>query len=278
LDSVLMKLGNLDRRVLYVILFLAVLYPLVNPIGLPFKISEWTLNFYKAVENCKPGDVILVAMDYSVGGGPDVHPQAEAVFKHAMERGLKVVLAAFVIEGQEFGNQLVALGERMGKVYGEDFVNLGFAPGVEVAISSFAQDVLGVFATDVRGNQTASLPIMKGIKTAGDFVLICDFATGIPGPAEWIRQVQTRYNVPIASGVVTVMGPQTEPYYQSGQLVGLLSGLRSAAEYELAMQQPGMAVAGMDAQSMGHVAIVVFVVLGNLVYFVEKKKKPGGRR
>ncbi len=269
-------LGNVDRRILYVVLILAVLYPLIKPLGLPFRVSDWTTNFYKAVDKLQAGDTMLMSIDYSVSGGPDVHPQAQAVFKHALSKNVKVVFVAFVTEGVEFANQMIAVAEKDGKKYGEDFCNLGFAPGVEVAISAFAQDILKVFPKDTRGNVTADLPIMKGIKTAGDFKIITEYATGIPGPAEWIRQVQTRYKVPLASGVVTVMGPQNEPYYQSGQLVGLLSGLRSAAEYEIAMKMPGSATASMDAQSMGHVAIVLFVILGNIAYLSEKAKK-GGR-
>jgi hypothetical protein len=272
----LKALSNVDRRVLYVVLILAVLYPLVKPLGLPFRVSGWTQNFYNAVDKLQAGDTMLMSIDYSVSGAPDVHPQAQAVFKHALSKKVKVVFVAFVTEGVEFANQMMAAAEKEGKKYGEDFVSLGFAPGVEVAISAFAQDILKVFPKDVRGNATADLPLMKNLKTAGDFKLITEFATGIPGPAEWIRQVQTRYKVPIASGVVTVMGPQTEPYYQSGQLVGLLSGLRSAAEYEVAMKAPGSATAAMDAQSMGHVALVLFVVLGNIAYLSEKGKK--GRR
>lgn len=108
------------------------------------------------------------------------------------------------------------------------------------------------------------------------------FATGIPGPAEWIRQVQTRYKVPLACGVVAVMGPQNEPYLQSRQLVGLLGGgLKSAAEYEVAVKMQGAATAAMDAQSLGHMAIVLFVILGNILYFSERGgsgKKGRGHR
>jgi len=228
------------------------------------------MKFYNAVEKLAPGDTMLMAIDYSVGGGPDVHPQAQAVFKHAMQRNLKVILVAFVAEGNEFGNQIAADGEKMGKKWGTDFVNLGYVPGVEVAVSAFAQDVLKVFPKDTRGNASSSLPIMQNVKTVADFKLITEFATGIPGPSEWIKQVQTRFNVPLACGVVTVMGPQTTPYYQAGQLVGMLSGLKSAAEYEVAMKQPGMATAAMDAQSIDHIVIVVFMVLGNIAYFIEK--------
>lgn len=272
----LMKLGNTDRRILYIILALAVLMPLISPMGLPFRVSPWTEKFYGAVEKLQAGDIMLMSIDYSIGGAPDVHPQAEAIFKHAMRKNLKVVFVAFVTEGVEFGNQMIIAAEATGKKYGQDFVNLGFAPGVEVAISAFGQDIYKPFPKDVRGNVAQDLPIMKGLKTAADFKLITEYATGIPGPAEWIRQVQTRYKTPLACGVVTMMGPQTEAYYQSGQLVALLSGLRSAAEYEVAMKAPGSATAAMDAQSMGHIALVLFVVLGNIAYFGEKSKK--GRR
>ncbi|MDP2871736.1 MAG: hypothetical protein Q8P31_04280 [Bacillota bacterium] len=272
--DLLVKLGNIDRRVIYILLILATLVPLVRPIGLPFSVSEATKKFYAAVEQVPAGETILMAIDYSVGGGPDIHPQGQAVFRHAMARGLKVVFVAFVTEGTEFANQIIAEGEKMaGKTYGVDFVNLGYVPGSEVAISAFAQDVLKVYPKDVRGNVTADLPIMQGIATVADFVLVTEFATGIPGPSEWIKQVGTRYNVPLAIGVVTVMGPQTTPYYQAGQLVGLLSGLKSAAEYEVAMKAPGLATAAMDAQSIDHIVIVLFIILGNIAYFAGKGKK-----
>ncbi len=268
------KLGNIDRRVIYLILILATLVPLIRPIGLPFAVSEATRKFYNAVDAVAPGDTILMAIDYSVGGGPDIHPQGQAVFRHAMQKGLKVVFAAFVTEGTEFANQIIAEGEKMpGKKYGVDFVNLGFIPGSEVAISAFAQDVLKAYPKDVRGNVTADIPIMQGITTVADFALVTEFATGIPGPSEWIKQVGTRYNVPLVCGVVTVMGPQTTPYYQAGQLAGMLSGLKSAAEYEVAMKAPGLATAAMDAQSIDHIVIVLFIIFGNIAYFAGKGKK-----
>jgi len=39
---------------------------------------------------------------------------------------------------------------------------------------------------------------------------------------------------------------------------------------------PGDAVAGMDAQSLSHVLIIIFIVIGNLAYIAGSKK--GGRK
>ena len=53
---------------------------------------------------------------------------------------------------------------------------------------------------------------------------------------------------------------------RSGQINGLIGGLRGAAEYESLIGQKGKAVAGMDAQSATHLAIIVLVIMCNLFY------------
>ncbi|MGE5579154.1 MAG: hypothetical protein ACM3WU_03830 [Bacillota bacterium] len=272
-------LGDLDRRWLYALLLFVVIFPLVRPLGIPVEVTAGTSQFVQAVEKLQPGDTMLLSFDYSIGGGPDVDPQAQVVLAHALSRGIKVVEVAFIDTGLNYAEKSIEKWEAQGKVYGQDIILLGYAAGYETAISAFAQDIAQVFPTDVRGKPIGSYPIMQGIKNAGDFDFIAEFATGIPGPAEWIRQVVTRYNVPLGSGVVAVMGPQNVPYLQSGQLVGLLGGgLKSAAEYEIAVKIPGAATAAMDAQSLGHVIIVLFVLLGNLLFLVERREQKTKKR
>jgi hypothetical protein len=54
---------------------------------------------------------------------------------------------------------------------------------------------------------------------------------------------------------------------RSGQINGLIGGLRGAAEYEGLVGQKGRAIAGMDAQSATHLAIIMLVLTCNLFYF-----------
>ena len=69
-------------------------------------------------------------------------------------------------------------------------------------------------------------------------------------------------------------GPVNEvmPYVQSGQMVGVLAGMPGAAEYESLIGQKGSATSGMDAQSVAHLVIVLFIVLGNISYFIDRKR------
>ncbi|MGE5654781.1 MAG: hypothetical protein ACM3ZQ_11070 [Bacillota bacterium] len=270
---------RIDRRFIYILLIVLILWPLVKPIGMPIRVSSWTVAFYNEVEKLKDGDKVILAFDYSSGGGPDVHPQVEAIFQHLMKKNLRVICVAFIDQSTMYAESVLKDWESKGKKYGEDFVNLGYLPGVETAIAAFAGDIPKAAPQDFRKNPVSSLPIMKDVKSVNDTKLVLEFATGIPGPAEWVRQVGTKYKVPMVSGVVTVMGPQNEPYVQSGQLKGLLSGLRGAAEYEQQLKSPGKASAAMDAQSIGHVVVIVFIILGNVSYFLGRKnKKVGGGR
>ncbi|MCJ7507431.1 MAG: hypothetical protein MUO85_01715, partial [candidate division Zixibacteria bacterium] len=62
-------------------------------------------------------------------------------------------------------------------------------------------------------------------------------------------------------------------YLQTKQLVGLLGGMKGAAEYEKLSKNYGRAMVGMDPQSIIHLLIIFFIVIGNIGYFVTKKSK-----
>jgi hypothetical protein len=55
--------------------------------------------------------------------------------------------------------------------------------------------------------------------------------------------------------------------------VGLLAGMKGAGEYEQLLEKPGLGLAGMAAQSSVHVAVIVFILLANVFYFMERRKR-----
>ena len=95
------------------------------------------------------------------------------------------------------------------------------------------------------------------------------------GATSRVQQVQSRFHVILVAGCTAVSAPEYYPYYQSGQLVGLLGGLAGAAEYEKLVDVTGTATRGMDAQSLGHLAIILFIIIGNVLYF--RSRRAGGR-
>ncbi|MGI6358051.1 MAG: hypothetical protein ACOX2K_05070 [Bacillota bacterium] len=265
------KLQNIDRRIIYVLLLLVTSIPLLSPLGMPLQVNPMTEAVYNIIEDLDPAkDVVLLSFDYGPGAGLDAHVVPTVVVDHLTTRGIKWVSVSFAPEGPMMADQIIAGLEQRGYKYGEDFANLGYMAGEENAIRLFALDSQ-VIPTDTRGNKVADLPMMKNIKTVKDFAFVHQFTSN--DPVWWIRQAVDPMGIRFAAGVVTVSVPSAMPYYNSGQMVGLLGGLRASAEYELLINKPGRGLAMMDAQSMGHLLIIGFIVLGNIGYFLSKKQK-----
>jgi hypothetical protein len=104
--------------------------------------------------------------------------------------------------------------------------------------------------------------------------LIIEFAAQQRTLQWWIEQVGSQHQVEIMAAVSAAVEPTAMPYHNSGQLAGLISGLPSAAQYEMKTNKwPSLAIASVDAQSVAHLAIVALIVLGSLVSLVSARRK-----
>jgi hypothetical protein len=262
------RIGKIDNRIIYALLVVALMVPLMNPMGLPISVTAHTQRSFNAIDKLQAGDIVLMDVGYSVSGASDVEPQTIAILKHLFGKGVKIVFVAYQVEGGMIIEKLVKPYEAAGKKYGEDFTNLGYLVGYENAMSTYARGMKQAFPRDHRGQLTESQPILANIKTASDFKMLLFFTTN--NSDMYVRQF-TQYKIPIIGGLINTIALQAEPYVQAGQLNGILVGLRGGAEYEVLMKSPGLGVASMDAQSMGHLLIIVMMILANVSYFATRK-------
>jgi len=45
------------------------------------------------------------------------------------------------------------------------------------------------------------------------------------------------------------------------------------SEYEKLVGVPGIGTSGMDAQSIAHLVIVLFIIFGNVAFFIERQRQ-----
>jgi len=268
---------ELDRRWIFVGIALAVVIPIVTGYALPQgKPAPPTRAVYDFIDTLEPDDVVMVAFDYSPSSMPELQPQAMAVVRHLMQRKIRVLSVSLNAQGTALGREVMAtIAEEVGAVDGTDYVHLGFKPGGSQVILGMGESIEQVYPTTADGRSTADLPVMEGVETYEDVALLVDFAAGNI-PFAWIAYAGERYNQDIATGITAVMATDLYPYLQSGQLVGLINGLKGAAEYEYLMgldpsEAPGML--GMSAQSIAHLLIIVLVIAGNVAYFAAGKHR-----
>jgi hypothetical protein len=271
------KLQNLDKRVFYLLMALAIAIPTIHPIGLPIDVTEPVQRVYDFVSSLPDGSIVVIGFDYEPGDEIDLNPIAQAIMHQLASKKIKVVAIASFPAGPTFADECMAILEEYGYEYGVDYVNLGYYAGGEPTLAAFAQNPASVFPKDWRGTSIDSLPIMQEVSTMKDFAMamtLNDGPTGGTGTHEWVRQAVMAYGTPLIMGVTGVLAASNETYVQSGQCKGILAGLRAAAEYEKLTGKKGTGTVGMDAQSIAHVLIVVFVLLGNIGMFVSGRKEP----
>lgn len=264
---------GISRRFAYLLTVAVILLPLIFPVGMPVSVTPWVEKAFQEVESLQPGDKVLVSFDYSPQGAAEIQPAAEAIFRHLMEKDIQVITVAFLAEGNRFPGILMAPWEEKGKVYGEDFIHLGFVSGFETGVAALLADIPGTCPVDSRNQSVTSYPIMEGVNSVQDCAMFIGISGGTPGPQEYVRQMARFEGVKIVTVVVSALVPTVEPYLASGQVAGLVGGLKGAAEYESVMGYAGKATANMDAQSFAHLLVIGLIIAGNISLFATQKRE-----
>lgn len=268
------KLKSIDRRIIFVLIALAVIIPLLVPVGLKIHVSPPARRLYDTIEELSPGSAVLMAFDYDPSTMPEIYPMTLSLLKQCFAKDLKVIAMALWAQGASIAQSAfeeVAPGFQ--KEYGVDYVNLGFKAGGLVVINAMGRSIPAIFPTDFAGRSVEEFPIMRGVRSFDQIGIIVDLSAGDPGIRHWVMIAQARFHKKVGAGCTAVSAPAFYPYLQTGQLVGLLGGLKGAAEYETLVGSPGPASRAMDPQAIAHGVIILFIVLGNITYFLERRRR-----
>ncbi len=283
------RLGKLDRRWIFLFIAVAVTVPLILRRPAPVAPSPIVRNLYEAVDTLPAGSRVVLSLDYGPSTVPENDPMAHAITRHVLKKDLKLYLMTIWATGPPLianvMNNVIAT-DFPAKTYGEDYLNLGYKVGNQGLIQSLTSDFKGQYTADVGfgdahpSRPTTELEMMAPISTVGDFDMIVAIGSGFPGVKEWVQFAGDPTGVPVGGGVTAVEAPLLYPYYPK-QLVGLMGGLQGAAEYERLVteaypefaEQAKTALIRMFPQTFAHLVIIAFVVLGNISFFIQKRRE-----
>jgi hypothetical protein len=274
---------EVERRVIFVFIFVAVAAPILFPFTFQEHATTIVKNLFDCIDSLPSGSHVLMSFDYDPAMAPEVQPMANALSRHCLAKGHKVVFMCLWATGQSL--LMSTLDEIIKpdfpeKVEGVDLVNVGYKAGNEGVLNVIISDFKKMFPTDVNGIPLDSLEIFDGINSCKDFDFIIALGGGRPGPKEWVLFVGDPGNVPVGIGVAAVVAPLMYPYYPR-QVVGILGGVKGAAEYESELvrhypqfadkEKPGLRM--MGPQTLAHVVIMTFIVIGNIAFFRGRRRK-----
>ena len=247
-------------RRLHLALCAALLLPVLRPLGLPgLAPSEETVKARRTIEALPVPARLLVSLDFDPASRAELEPQARAVLRHAFRRRLKVVALTLNAEGRDLAAGIVRDCAREANAKeGEDWVFLGWRPGGPAVILAMQRDIPRAFP------QARSLPILPPGLCLRDFRCLAAFAQRDADLEAWLVYAQGQAGFPVVAGTSAGSATALRPFQTSGQIAGLLNGLRGAAEYERLEGKDAAGVAGMDGLALGSFVIFGAVLLANL--------------
>ena len=267
------KIMNMDRRVIFILVALVVIFPTLVPVRMPITVSEPTRNLYDFIEALPSGSTIMIAFDYGPSSLAEPEPMAKAVMQHCFSKEIKIIGMTLLPNTPTLAHKLMRkIAAENNAVYGEDYVFLGYRPGTLQVILGMGTDISSVFETDYENKTVDEIPMMENITNYDQIDLLLDLASGSTTEA-WIIYANTRYGVKIAAGVTAVIIAQMYPYLQTGQLIGLMPGYLGAAEYEKLLNAPGDGTIGLNTATYAHLLIIGLVILGNIAFFIQRRRE-----
>ena len=261
------RLLTIDRRWIYLIMGIAVIIPVIFEMHIPVSESTEARAVYEFVDDVRDGEIMFLAIDYDPSTMAELHPMADAIIRQVFAHNGRLLMSSVSQFGPAMADEMITrIAAEYGKVNGEDYVFLGYKPYPAIVILAMGTDFRVPFPTDYYGQEIGDLPMMTGVHNFDDVEGVVALAGGNAADF-WITYGNAKYGMPLALGVTGVMASDYYPYLQSGQLFGLLPGIKGAAEYEQMAGIEGEGLGGIPYQTTTHAVILAFIIITNIAYF-----------
>ena len=273
MSGFLKKMSDLDKRVIFVLISLAVIIPLLCPLFIEINVNPEVKAVYDTIENLPNGSTVFLAMDFDPSSKPELYPMAEAVLRHCFRKNHKVIGMTFWVTGVGLGEKaLTDIAKEYNKEYGTDYLYLGWkAGGYALVIQMGEEGIAAAFPVDHYGRETASMPILQKITHLKNIDYLVELAAGA-SIGTWYYYGKMKYKFKMGGGCTGVMAASWYNLLKIDWINGFMGGLRGAAEYEKLIDKKSKATRGMDAQSVSHMLIIAMIILGNIAYFANRAK------
>jgi len=265
---------TVDVRIIYIILGFMIAFPLFQPFGLPVAAERPAEVFYEKLASLPAGSPVIFSFDLSNSGKTELMPMVKVLVELSLQKHHKIILMGLWAEGANLGRTWAdEILEKHNAIYGVDYIDWGYVPSYSAFMEAARIDLPAAVngGVDLNRERLDTFPIMEGVKKASDIAAVCTFGTGDPGYTHWMQFWRATGEVnTILAGQVAVNTPPATAQFNAGNLDGLAGGLNGAATLELMHGIKGTAHGNSDAQSFGHLTIVIFLILGNIGYFGAK--------
>jgi hypothetical protein len=279
MEQFALRLTRIDRRIIFLLVGVLCLAPLIMGFWIPNIVSPPTQALYDAVEKTAPDKLVVLNCNWDPGTAIENASQAEALMIHLFKLKRRfAILSIGQPQGPTLAQQIaLRLAKEFHTEYGKDWVNWGLKTGGTAWQQALPKNVPSALSgKDWKATPLSQLPAMNGVKTFRDNVSMLIDITPSGTLGDWIAFVGQPHNVPIGFACTAVMAPEAYPYLDSGQIVGLMTGMAGAAQYFQLLGRKGFVSLAMTSQAIAHFLILALIALGNVGYFASRRAQRQG--
>ncbi|MCZ2128124.1 MAG: hypothetical protein LC099_10175 [Anaerolineales bacterium] len=230
-----------------------------------------TLDAISLAQGFAENAPILVVADYDAARFAEMESAAAPLFDGLLL--LKHPRLTF-ISNREMGAALVERLMNGALAFhtknGATYLNLGYLAGGQAGVRAFAENPRSAAPLDVNGQPAWDAPQLQDVVALDQFALVVLVADNADSVRVWVEQTESaRGATPLLVVSSAQAAPLIQPYYESGQVRGIISGVFGGAllERHFSGGRPGIARSYWDAYSVGMLLAAAFLILGGLVNF-----------
>jgi hypothetical protein len=196
---------------------------------------------------------VLLIIDYSPGFASEMTLVAEPILRILAAKNCELSIISSRLSGGLLGQSLLekaAPGESLA------LIDLGFVPLGSFGGFSIANQLNG-------GTSVPYLPDTFFMELPEEFTGILILSDQAEGAKGWLEQISALLpNVPIFLLLTAQAGPMSVPYWESGQVSGMISGVTQAANLVPIFLDAPLISAQYRAYQIGILLMIGFILFG----------------
>jgi hypothetical protein len=246
-----------------------------TPLPDPQEVPQELEDLRGQVEALAANTTVLVAFDYDPGFSGEMEASAAAVLSHLIEKRVPLLFVSTNPLGPVLAERLAKqqVEELNGQLLANTspyttslFTNLGYIPGGIAGLRAFSETPAKIFPRALDNQEVwATAPLTTGATLSG-FTLALVITDNPDTARAWIEQAGPVLEpAPLLMVLSAQAEPIIRPYYDSGQVQGMVAGLAGGAAYENKRGRDGLASEYWDAFSLSLLVATILILIGGLV-------------
>ena len=240
------------------------------------------MDLYDQVEALPADATVLLAVDFQPGLSGEMQFASSMVIDHLMGRNAQMAIVSTVPTGPAMADSLLRAVQKNRSEYdlASRVENLGYLPGGTISLVEFARDPRGAAPQNVEGENAWEQPALLAIDDIQKFARVIVITDRAEIGRDWVEQVQPYLgDVPLLIVSSAQAAPLLEPYVESRQVQGMVSGLMGGTLYgqRSGRQAANPALGHYGAYQVGVLLAFVLVLVGAifsaLASTVKRKQK-----